>query len=158
MSMRVVTAWVAPVAPGLHHSLQSLNHSLGGKLRLFRGDATEIIGQLVNQAGTSAVYWNRCYEPWRIRRDATIKQLLLDQGVDCRSFNGSLLWEPWEVAKQDGNPYRVFTPFYQKARRDAPTPRPPLNAPQSLQLFDEDIATAVTLESLALLARNSGLA
>ena len=24
------------------------------------------------------------------------------------------LWEPWEVLKNDGTPYKVFTPFYKK--------------------------------------------
>ena len=54
----------------LHRSLESLNRSLDGKLQLFRGDAREVLSGLVEKHAVSALYWNRCYEPWRIERDA----------------------------------------------------------------------------------------
>ena len=39
---------------------------------------------------------------------------LFKEKVNVSSFNGSLLWEPWEVLKNDGTPYKVFTPFYKR--------------------------------------------
>ena len=134
----------------LHHSLQSLNRSLEGQLRLFRGDAGDVLNRLVDEHGVSAVYWNRCYEPWRIARDSRIKQKLDAGGVSCQSFNGSLLWEPWDVAKPDGDPYRVFTPFYQKGCQHAPAPRQPLPAPGQLQWYQDEVAS-LTLDQLSLL-------
>ena len=86
----------------LHHSLTALNDSLDGRLLVFAGDARTIIRRLVEEQNVAAVFWNRCYEPWRIQRDSLIKQDLQEAGVDSRSFNASLLWEPWEVAKKDG--------------------------------------------------------
>ena len=85
----------------LHHSLEKLNESLEHKLRIFAGDAKEVIAQLLQKYDISAVYWNRCYEPWRIKRDQTIKEMLKQLGVDAQSFNGSLLIEPWELLKED---------------------------------------------------------
>ncbi|CAF2084484.1 unnamed protein product [Rotaria magnacalcarata] len=99
----------------LHRSLEKLNESLEYKLRIFAGDAKEVIAQLLQKYDISAVYWNRCYEPWRIKRDQTIKEMLKQLGVDAQSFNGSLLIEPWELLKEDNTFYKVFTPFYKKA-------------------------------------------
>ena len=107
----------------LHHSLAALNISLGGKLLFFRGDAATILASLVTQIEAAGIYWNRCYEPWRITRDTALKKRLGDLGVTVESHNGSLLWEPWDIVKQDGTPYRVFTPFYRRGCLSAPPPR-----------------------------------
>ena len=139
----------------LHHALAALDHSLGGKLQLFRGKAGEVIRQLVESEKVEAVYWNRCYEPWRVQRDAQIKQDLLERGVTARSFKASLLWEPWEVAKKDGTPYRVFTPFYQKGCLALPPPRQPLPAPQKLNCVEPRIESAQNLQALSLLPEDS---
>lgn len=103
----------------LHQSLHSLNKSLNGNLQLFKGDAKKIISKLVKESCADAVFWNRCYEPWRIARDKEIKEKL---DVEVKSFNSSLLWEPWEVLKDDGTPYKIFTPYYRKGclKRDEP--------------------------------------
>ncbi len=122
----------------LHHSLASLNASLGGRLKLFRGDASKIIPQLVAGTGAGEVCWNRCYEPWRIARDTTIKEHLGEKGCRVRSFNGSLLWEPWEVLKQDGTPYKVFTPYFRRGCLGRPEPRKLVGQPP-LELFDGDV-------------------
>lgn len=139
----------------LHHSLESLNRSLGGRLQLFRGDARQVLERLVDSHDVTAVYWNRCYEPWRIDRDRRIKQALSARGAGCHSFNASLLWEPWQVAKQDGTPYRVFTPFYQKGCQNAPVPRQPLPAPARLRLYQDALTDAISLAQMALLPDDS---
>lgn len=118
----------------LHHSLESLNRSLQGRLALFSGDPLEIIPALVGATGASAVHWNRCYEPWRIKRDTRLKEKLRETGAAVNSFNGSLLWEPWDVHKSDGTPYRVFTPFYRNGCISAASPRMPLPAAERLAL------------------------
>ncbi len=137
----------------LHQSLKALDHSLSGHLVVRRGDATQIIPQLVRETGAQAVYWNRCYEPWRIKRDKAIKTDLQDNNVEVNSFNGSLLWEPWETLKDNGTPYKVFTPFYKKgclARNgEPPAPQP---APKKL-VFGPAPACAVTIDDLGLKPR-----
>lgn len=132
----------------LHHSLHSLNKSLGGHLVLLKGDAFVQIPALAQDVSATAVYWNRCYEPWRVKRDKLIKETLKDLGVECESFNGSLLWEPWEVLKADDTPYKVFTPFYRKGCLSRDEPRKPLPAPKDITYAT---AKGVSLESLKLL-------
>ena len=133
----------------LHHSLASLDAALGGGLQLYRGRADEIIADLLERHDTSGVYWNRCYEPWRINRDSAIKTMLTEKGIPVHSENGSLLWEPWQVLKADGTPYRVFTPFFRKGCLQAAPPRPPVAPSKTLEtVTDPD---ALTLDDLRLL-------
>ena len=61
----------------LHHSLNSLNQSLDGKLWIKQGDPFEIIKKLLQAYSIEAVYWGRCYEPWRRDRDEKIKSYLI---------------------------------------------------------------------------------
>lgn len=133
----------------LHHALASLNESLGGGLNVYSGDAREALAELVARHDVKAVFWNRCYEPWRIARDAEVKQALKARHVEVQSFNASLLWEPWEVLKQDGSPYKVFTPFYRKGCLGAKPPREPINAPATAPWVKDERALA--LDALKLL-------
>lgn len=116
----------------LHHSLSRLNQSLGGHLLVLRGDPCELLPALVQASGATGVHWNRCYEPWRIQRDARLKEQLRGAGVQVASHNASLLWEPWQTLKQDGKPYQVFTPFWRRGCLQGTLPRQVIPAPQAL--------------------------
>ena len=116
----------------LYHSLKALNESCQGNLCLYQGDPLTVLQEIIQKTGATGVYWNRCYEPWRIKRDQHIKAYLTSSQIDCKSFNGSLLWEPWEVLKQDKTPYRVFTPFFKKGCLETSSPRLPINQQQNI--------------------------
>jgi deoxyribodipyrimidine photo-lyase len=99
----------------LHHSLAALSAALekrGGRLILQRGDALEIVPRLAREIGARAVFWNRCYEPFAVARDAKLKEVLNAAGVKVSSFNAALLHEPWEIKTRIGEPYKVYTPFW----------------------------------------------
>ena len=114
----------------LYHSLRALNTALQGRLLVLRGDASQLLPALVSASGAASVVWNRCYEPWRIQRDAKLKEALRARGCQVESFNASLLWEPWQVLKEDKTPYKVFTPFFRRGcLLNAPSPARPLPAP-----------------------------
>ncbi|WP_194847509.1 cryptochrome/photolyase family protein [Candidatus Neptunochlamydia vexilliferae] len=113
----------------LHHSLKALSDSFNGHLAFYKGDPLNILPQLIKETGAEGVYWNRCYEPWAITRDKKLKEHLKKEGLDVQSFNGSLLWEPWETTKGDGTPYKVFTPFYKTSCLKGEPPRTPLPKP-----------------------------
>ena len=134
----------------LHHSLHALNDSLDGKLVVLRGDPATHLAALAAASGAVSVHWNRCYEPWRIARDTDIKADLAARGLVVESHNGSLLWEPWEVTKADGTPYRVFTPYFRRGCLSAQPPRKPLAVPSELVLAASD-GQAVGIDGLELL-------
>ncbi len=108
----------------LHHSLEALKKSLGG-LWIEQGDADEILQLAVRETGADAVAWNRLYEPSSIARDTKLKARLESDGIEVKTFNASLLHEPWDVLTQSGGPYKVFTPFWRACRgRQTPAPIP----------------------------------
>ncbi len=105
----------------LHRSLTRLSRALGG-LVLRRGDPREIVPRLARETGADTVYWNRCYEPFAIARDGELKSTLRAAGLRAESFNGALLFEPWEIATGSGGPFKVFTPFWRACRAHAIAP------------------------------------
>ena len=121
----------------LHRSLESLSDSLDGKLAIFSGNAGDVLAELAERHRVDGVHWNRCYEPWRLQQDRDIEARLSEAGLEVRSFNGSLLWEPDDVLKADGTPYRVFSPFFYRGCRKALPPREPKTAPSSSLSLNE---------------------
>lgn len=118
----------------LHHSLAVLEKALGGLL-LRRGDPREILPELVQQTGATAVMWNRLYEPAAMQRDRDLKELLRAMEVEATSHKAGLLFEPWEVQTGSGGDYKVFTPFWKACMDKADTVGEPLPVPK-LQLAD----------------------
>jgi len=134
----------------LHGSLKELNKSLKNGLELYTGNPEDVLDELVKKYHIEELHWNRCYEPWRIKRDKEIKNNFEKEGLKVKTFNGSLLWEPWEVLKNDGTPYKVFTPFYKRGCLSAPAPRTPLPSP-NLESLISDPSNSVELEDMKLI-------
>ncbi|MDF7824924.1 deoxyribodipyrimidine photo-lyase [Pontiellaceae bacterium B12227] len=132
----------------LHHSLVSLNESLGGNLNIFKGEPGAILSKLVKEYGVSKVCWNHSYEPLVMSRDEAVITMLKELGVEVETFNGSLLWDPEEVLKADGTPYKVFTPFFKKGCLNAMAPRKPLKPVNAQFKRDE---SARSIDELGLL-------
>lgn len=109
----------------LHHSLTALKASIekaGGQLVLRRGEASDIISQLVDENDVSRVCWSRRYVKGDYEKDAELKEQLKEAGVEVISKNGTLLTEPWTIKTGSGGHYRVFTPYW-KALQSSFTPR-----------------------------------
>ncbi|MEO6927419.1 MAG: deoxyribodipyrimidine photo-lyase [Rhodanobacter sp.] len=118
----------------LHHSLASLDQDLrdaGAGLYLRRGEPLDILRDLVRRTGASVVSWNRLYEPATTARDTWIKSALQEDGIAVHSHNAALWCEPWQIATRQGQPYKVFTPYWRTLRpqlqlaEPLPAPRVP---------------------------------
>ena len=134
----------------LHHSLTKLNKNLNGKLLIYKGNPSEILEKLIEENEITHISWNRCYEPWRIKRDKEIKKELEDKNIKVESFCGSLLWEPWNISKDDGTPYRFFTPYYKKGCLNSDEPRFPIQAANLENIYSNNVMSD-GLDSLSLL-------
>ncbi len=134
----------------LHNSLKDLNQNLNNTLSLYHGDPLETLLEIIDRLEINIVFWNRCYEPWRIKRDSQIKSQLESRGILVNTFNGSLLWEPWTIKKDDGTPYKVFTPFYRKGCLQSDEPRKPLPK-VDISNFIDDSEKSLKLDELSLL-------
>ncbi|MBN2885830.1 MAG: deoxyribodipyrimidine photo-lyase [Chromatiaceae bacterium] len=145
----------------LHHSLAALDaelRALGSRLIIARGASLAELRRVATASGARGVFWNRLYDPATRERDSRIKQALRAEGLECESFNGALLVEPWEVLKGDGEPYRVFSAFWRQAVKVLPGET--LAAPSALPVLDRPPAS-LPLEALELLPRigwDAGLA
>ena len=69
-----------------------------------------------------------------------------------QSFNGSLLWEPWQILKQDQTAYKVFTPYYRRGCLPHSDPREPLSEPDNYKLRIKS-KYSLTLKELNLLPK-----
>jgi deoxyribodipyrimidine photo-lyase len=67
-----------------------------------------------------------------------------------QSFNGALLWEPWDVLKKDQTPYKVFTPYYRRGCLSQVPPRRPLPVPSAMQIASK-LDGSLGLDDLHLL-------
>ncbi len=118
----------------LHHSLTALEKALrqcGSGLIVVGGDSQQQLLHLIEASGATAVYFNRRYEPAHVSRDRSLAKALEAAGVDMHGHTGSLLREPGKIAKKDGTPYRVFTPFWKTLQGTGPA-REPADRPQRL--------------------------
>lgn len=127
----------------LHYSLHALNRSLNNHLCCYKGNALELLLALTRRYAVTSVYYNACYEPWRRTQDAAITQALQAQNIQVVKKSGALLWNPEQVTKQDGTPYKVFTPFYEKGCLKADAPRTPLPTPARMNLLHDTQAHAI---------------
>lgn len=128
-------AWAAGAASRwwLHHSLAALDNQLRAQhagLHLRQGDTLDVLRELIRTSSATAVYWNRLYEPASIARDTRIKSALRELGIAVHSHNAALWCGPWQIATQQGDPYKVFTPYWRNLRPQLqavhPLPEPAL--------------------------------
>jgi len=132
----------------LHHALRDLESELrdhGSRLIVREAGKESSLGVLqglVAETGASRVLWNRRYEPAAVERDARIKSVLRDSGLEVRSFNASMLFEPHEIANKSGKPFQVFTPMWNhyQTREVPPAVEVDLGALQSPKKWPKSVA------------------
>ncbi len=109
----------------LHHSLTALSHdieSLGGRLYLRRGNTLQILEQLLEQVEVKQLYFSRTYEPRQRKIEDAIYERWHKQ-LEVKRYGGYLLFEPEQVLTGQGQPYKVFTPFWKAClTKQAPHP------------------------------------
>ena len=136
----------------LHHSLNSLAKELsdlGAPLILRRGDTARQLAQLATETGATAVYCSRCYEPWAVRLEASLKDVLAKASIEVKRFSGGLLKEPEVIRTQAGDPFKVYTPYW-RALNAGGTPSLPLARPIAITSVKTKIASDA-LQDWALL-------
>jgi len=94
-------------------SLVKLDRDLkekGGNLLILHGSAKMLMPQLAKTLNASHIFAARDYEPQTLKRDAAVKDSL--KGVaEMILVNDHLIFSPTQIAKEDGSPYKVFTPY-----------------------------------------------
>lgn len=83
----------------------------GGSLKTFFSKPLDAFQELTNDFDVKAVYANKDYEPYAIRRDLEIEQFLNAKEIEFYLFKDHVVFEENEIVKDDGHPYTVFTPY-----------------------------------------------
>ncbi|XP_043708189.1 cryptochrome-1-like isoform X2 [Telopea speciosissima] len=98
----------------LAHLDQSLR-SLGASLVLIKAESTfAALLQCIDAVGATKVVYNNLYDPISLARDHDVKQKLVECGISVQSFNGDLLYEPWEVHDEKGQAFTTFNEYWDK--------------------------------------------
>jgi deoxyribodipyrimidine photo-lyase len=95
-------------------AVENLKSSLkdqGLDLALFYGKPTEVFQWLLSQNSYDEVCASGDYDTYALMRDRDVSHLL-----PFNSLQDTYIFAPDEILKNDGTPYLVFTPFYNRAK------------------------------------------
>jgi len=101
---------------------QSLTHlgksleSLGCPLVLIHAKNSTLAALLecIHSTGATRVVYNCLYDPISLVHDNKIKNELSALGISVQSFNGDLLYKPWEVYDENGQAFTTFNMYWDK--------------------------------------------
>jgi deoxyribodipyrimidine photo-lyase len=83
----------------------------GSDLWVYHGTPEDVFEKLIKENEISKVYTNRDYEPYAKERDQNIYNLLEGKSIEFIGAKDHVILEKNEVLKDDGDPYRVYTPY-----------------------------------------------
>ena len=89
-------------------SLKELDKSLSGALHVISGDPVEIFSNLKKKYGVESIHSAFPYAPYGNNLD----EKLGNAGITLTQLGSGYAVAPGRVLKDDGTPYKVYTPFY----------------------------------------------
>ncbi|MBL7774441.1 MAG: deoxyribodipyrimidine photo-lyase [Saprospiraceae bacterium] len=101
----------------IHLALGALRQelsALGSGLLVRHGRPQDVWKAMVEEYKVEAVFTNRDYEPYALRRDREVELFLSGQNIPFHTFKDHVIFEKDEVLKDGGSPYTVFTPYSRK--------------------------------------------
>ena len=101
----------------IHESLAFIQQKLevhGSSLLIRHGKPIDIISSIISEFAINQVVAGTDYEPYSLRRDKEIKEVLNQHNISFTTYTDHILFKPGEVMKPDGTPYSIFTPFSRK--------------------------------------------
>jgi deoxyribodipyrimidine photo-lyase len=101
----------------IHESLSKINDELKeieSSLLVKKGKTAAVWDSLIQEFDIQEVFFNKDYEPYAIKRDLAICQLLETNHIKSFSFKDQVIFEEMEITKADGLPYTVYTPYKNK--------------------------------------------
>ena len=104
--------WLSKSLENFKIDLEKFNISL----EILSGDEFEIFSKLKKKDDVT-VYWNKVYEPSVISNGKKIRDIFIENDINYKYFKGNILVEFQKLTKDDGTPYKVFTPFWKKTEQ-----------------------------------------
>jgi deoxyribodipyrimidine photo-lyase len=88
----------------------------GSRLLVLRGDPALVLPALAQQLGAAVVAWNKDVEPYGRERDRRVAAALQNQGQRLLVDWDQVLIPPEALRTGQGDPYRVYGPFWRNWR------------------------------------------
>lgn len=103
-------------------------------LKVIFTDSNEEIAEklfaLANEHAVTGLFFNKEYAEYELLRDQRVEQLFGQNSINCSSYDCDLVMPAGTILNQQGQPYRVFTPFSRRWRAEFIRINPqPLPAP-----------------------------
>jgi len=99
----------------IYHTLQTMRKTLqdehNSSVAIYHGTPESVFKHLVDSYEITTVFTNHDYEPYAIKRDNDVGSFLEENGIAFKTYKDQVIFEKNEVVKDDGDPYRVYTPF-----------------------------------------------
>lgn len=123
------------------NSIKELQRELnikGADLVLLEGDLLTELSRLKKNYSFEAIFLNKDYTPFSKIRDEEIKKFCEKEKIDFISEHDYLLNPPGTILNNQGEPYKVFTPFY-KASVSIDVSKPKKNYNKNYARMDSSI-------------------
>ncbi len=101
----------------IYSQLEKINNALKlhkSSVLIKIGDPKSVFKSLINEFDIEEVYSNFDYEPYAIKRDLEITNLLNQNKIKHLQYKDQVIFEPHEILKDNGDPYTVYTPYKNK--------------------------------------------
>ncbi len=102
----------------IHKNLQGMQDTLRDNfqrsLAVYKGMPRAVLKTLVERYPIKAVYTNEDYEPYAVKRDKEINDLLAERNIEFHTCKDQVIFAKDDVVKDDGKPYVVYTPYMRK--------------------------------------------
>ncbi len=101
----------------LYKSLKNFQKDLENfkiNLEIIESDQVDFFKK-INSKDAISFYWNKIYEPEEIKKENKIINILNDKKILYKNFKGNVLNEYFKITKNDGSPFKVYSPFWRNA-------------------------------------------
>lgn len=125
----------------------------GSDMLVEYGEPLEVWKKIIRNYSITAVYTNHDFEPYALKRDAEVGDLLKSHGIVFKTFKDQVIFEKNDVLKDDGKPYTVYTPYSKRWKlRLTPEDLQPRYSEKKLgNLFKTSPLQEITLKDIGFL-------
>ncbi len=104
--------YIYQAAESINQELKSVN----SRLEVFNGKVMNAFIKLEENYELKAIFCNRDYEPYTIKRDTEIYNYFKKKNLPFLAYKDQVIFDKNDVLKDDGKPYTVFSPYSKKWR------------------------------------------
>jgi len=105
--------WLSKSLVNFRKKLEKFNINL----EIIKTDSFKTFFEKLFKKNDFSLYWNKVYEPDYLRFDEYLEKNFRNKNILYKICKGNTLNEIHEIKKNDGTPFKVFTPFWRTAEK-----------------------------------------